>query len=103
MFRKPILTAFTVSVIGAGFLTGIPAKADGIVSFDIGDEHYCIGMWSCLFKPKTYGDRDSKKTKDHRTNTTDHRDVEERKNTVVVVKPKVRDHRTKITVRDHRN
>lgn len=102
MYRSAIFTAIAASIITAGMSIS-PANADGLVSFDVGDSHVCIGGWSCLFQPKKHPGRDSNNSADHRGNTTDHRDIKERKNTVVLVKPKVRDHRTKIIVRDHRN
>jgi hypothetical protein len=107
MFRKPILASFAASVISAGLLAGAPAKADGIVSFDVGSKHVCIGVWSCLFKPAKKKPRDENGTADHRGDIIDQdpiidQDVSERRQTIVAGTTQIRDHRTKVTVRDHR-
>ncbi len=86
-------------------VTSNVARADGVVSFDVGDSHVCIGVLSCLFEAEDTGGRGKDKTVDHRAKTTDHRKQadKQRENTVVVIGPKVRDHRTKVVVRDHRS
>lgn len=92
----------SVLLMGVSLFATTPSQADGVADFNIGDTNVCIGLISCLFEPDTYGDRDADNVKDHRDNTTDHR--AKRKNTVVPVKNKVRDHRTgaTTTIRDHR-
>ncbi len=98
-FKKLRITA--TAIFGVAVLSINASKADGLVDFDIGDTHVCIGLNTCLFQSP-----DSDNVTDHRQQTTDHRDqpdAEERESTVVVIKPKVRDHRSKVFVRDHRD
>ena len=107
MFSKPILTTVAASIINVGLLAGAPAKADGIVSFDVGDTHVCIGVWSCLFKPAKEDPRDENGTVDHRGDIIDQdpiidQDVSERRQTIVAATTQIRDHRPKVIVRDHR-
>lgn len=102
--RKGFVRVTAASVLGMSLvLAAGSAKADGLVSFDAGGNHYCFGVLSCLFKPEPNGGRDADNMIDHRKNIRDHREVTERKNTIVIVKPQIRDHRTKLTIRDHRN
>lgn len=97
--RTTNLSTF-ILFLGVCLVASTPSKADGIVDFNVGNTNICVGMLSCLFKPKTIGDRNADNEKDHRENTTDHR--AERTNTVVPVKDRVRDHRSTVVVRDHR-
>lgn len=97
--------AAAIITAAAAVAAGNAARADGIVSFDVGDSHVCIGVLSCLFKAEDTGGRGKDKTVDHRGKTRDHRKQADKKreNTVVVIEPNVRDHRTKVVVRDHRS
>lgn len=98
-------TAVVLIAATAAFAAGNAARADGVVSFDVGDSHVCIGVLSCLFKAEKSGERGKDGTADHRDKTRDHRKQADKKreNTVVVIEPNVRDHRTKVVVRDHRS
>jgi len=85
------------TVLGVGLFMPTPSQAFDGFQFDVGKTNICIGF-TCMFKTKTFGGRNTKNEMDHRYKTRDHRPP--RKNTVVNIGPKVRDHRTK--VRDHR-